>query len=367
MGYEKRAIRPFNTMDQTQRLLNYLLRVQSPRIPDGYLPPMGNQALKAHGVEDAKIAAANGALILSSEEFVTNSIGLYFGVHEDDWLQVTQAAVSDLEMIFGRVADAPVNLLVSVANTRLRQTQVLLNVPFSEWLANEESWRWTVVQTGNSDTRPRPLRMPTDGCSVSIQFVLREHLPEKLQMLGRPWRKGSWLARWDVRVSATKGSGLAPRPLTQEVRDAYQLGNACTSYIDLRGERSGLCFVNDLTEVLSVYIDQDLLMKSMQLNNKGLPARAAGEAIVHRIVMDTYRSLVHALTHDDQLTDFDVDSAEHRYTFTYQLLQRASDYASITDSEALNILRESPNRFIALIEGSMNLLTTDNLLLDLRA
>jgi hypothetical protein len=353
-------------MDATQRLLNNSLRVQSPRIPDGHQPAMGNLGLEPVGVDAGSIAGAGGTLNLSTEEYTNNTFGLYFGLHDDDWLAVTRAATEDLERIYGRTANAPVNLLVTVSNARLRQLEVLLDIPFSEWLANEESWRWNLVAAGNGLDRPRPLRMPTDGCIISVQFILRENLPEDKRTRDRPWRKGSWLARVFVRVAASKGSGLDPRPLTQVVRESHVLGDHCSFYVDFHGESSGFCFTKDLSDALTVYIDEDLLEKAKSKNARGVYVHPAAKGLVNRWVIDTYRTIVHNLVRDELLNEFDIDQEDHRYSITYQLLSRVSDYLHVSIAEALNILRDQPDRFVALLEGSLNLKSSDNDLLDLK-
>ena len=43
-----------------------------------------------------------------------------------------------------------------------------------------------------------------------------------------------------------------------------------------------------------------------------------------------------------------------------------SEYARIPDAEALNVLRDQPNKFIALLEGSLDLLSLDMNLLELK-
>ncbi len=205
--------------------------------------------------------------------------------------------------------------------------------------------------------------MPGDGSEILVQFVLSSELPERFRIQGRPWRKGSWLARVKINVAASKGSGLAPRPLTPEVREAFNLGQQCTSYIDFRGDPSGLCMERDLSEVLSVYIDMDLLERAGRVKPSGELENPAGDSIFARLVMDTYRTLVFALWRDDELETFDVDDEQHRYTFTYSMLQRVATYANVSIEEALNILKESPSRFCSMIEGSLNLLSSDNRLL----
>ena len=364
MAYEKRGLRPFDVMDRTQRILAEKLRVQCPRIPDGHEPLLGNQALLPHGVTGGAIAAPGGTLLLDMDQYTSATIGLYFGTHDFDWGEITRVAMDEIESIFGRLADAPVNLLVTVTNTRLRMKEVLVDLPIGDWLGG--SWRFDLVSAGGSSSRPRPMKMPQDGCSIHLQFVLRSDLPEKLRIQGRPWRKGSWLAKWEVKMTANRGSGLAPRPLTEEVRRLHGLGDACSSFVDIRGENSGICMASDLAEFLTVYIDIGLLAAASELKVNGEPVRPASNPLLGRIVMDVYRSLVFALNVDEELDSFDVEEDDHRRTFTYHLLSRVGEYAEVSAAEALNILKDQPNRFVALLEGSLRLLELDRSLLELK-
>lgn len=365
MAYEKRGLRPFDVLDGTQKLLGEKLRVQSPRIPDGCLPAEGNQGLKPHGVPDGAIAAPGGTLLLDADQYTTNTVGLYFGLNDGDWSEISRKVGEEIDAIFGNRVDAPVNLLVTVTNTRLRMSHVVMEMPLTDWMYGE-TWRFDLVHAGASPDRPRPLRMPQDGCAITVQFVLRSDLPEAFRRQGRPWRKGSWLAKWVVKVAANRGSGLAPRPLNAEVRRLRGLGDLCTSFIDLRSERSGICMAADLDEVVTVYIDEALLRSVSTLRRNGQPELPASDSLLNRIVMDTYRALIFAITSDEELDSFDVDEDDHKRTFTFHLLKRVSDYAKISEAEALNVLRDQPNKFIALLEGNLNLLASDNHLLTLK-
>ena len=72
------------------------------------------------------------------------------------------------------------------------------------------------------------------------------------------------------------------------------------------------------------------------------------------------------LSHDDQLTDFDPENTEDRYTFTFLLIEKVANYAAISEAESLNILRELPNKFMSLLEGANNLVMSDRALLNLK-
>lgn len=367
MAYEKRGLRPFDTLDETQKLLNHLLKVQSPPIPDGYLPPLGNQGLDPLGVDarSGAIGGANGTLSLTPEQFTTNAYGLYFGVNEDDWRDLLNTLDRELREIYGTRARLPAAILVTATNTRLRQVVELLNEDYTTF-SQSDSPRRIIVAAGDSAARHRPFRMPQDGCTITIQVILPDDLPPSERAPGRPWRKGSWLARVTVKVRASQGSGLAPRYLTPKIRERHEIGDLCSSFVDLRVDPSGISMVTDLSDVLSVYIDEEALKKATELKGNNEFATPAGEAMLLRWVMDTYRALVLAFRMDDRLDEFDPDSDDCRHTYLYSLLQQVADSSGISIDEALNVLTAQPHRFVALIENSLELLSTDNRLLQLR-
>lgn len=364
MSYEKRGVRPFDTLDKTQTLLNQMLRVQCPPIPDGYQPPLGNEGLKLIGVDDGFIAGAGGTLILSPEQYVGDSIGLYYATHEDDWQTLTSEAGKELDRIFGKRRNAPVSVVVTLTNTRLKQVQLVSCTPFGEWSSGE--WRHLLSERKTGADRPRALRMPADGCVLGIRFLLDKDLPEEHRVSGRPWRKGSWLAAVDINISASREGGLLPRPMNDTIRERFGLREHTTLFVEFRGEASGMYAVGDLSDVLSVYIDESLLKSATEENQKGELVRPAGGPLVNRWVIDTYRALIDRYSRDDRLDEFDPTTADHKRTFLYSMLQKVEDACHIPIDEALLILKDQPNRFAALFEHVLGLKVQDESLLQLR-
>jgi hypothetical protein len=367
MSYERRGLRPFETMDATQKSLNSLLKVQSPPIPSGYVPPLGSQALKPLGLEPGagSIAGANGTLILDADQYTTNAIGLYFGINDDDWRELLRVVDKDLSALFGKSRLAPVSVLVTATNSRLRQVAELIREPYEEF-ARSDTWRRLIVRAGDNDARPRPFRMPDDGCAITVQFVIDEDVPAANRKPGMPWRKGTWLARWRIRVTATRGSGLAPRFLTDEARQRFGVGSRSSIYVHFPAGYEDLSKATDLGDLVSVYIDQSALEKASELKPNGELATPGGEAMMVHWVMDTYRSLVAAIRMDDSLQEFDTDDEESRQSYLYSLLQQVSDHGGLSIDEAFNVLKDQPERFIALIEHSLDRLKFDQHLLQLR-
>lgn len=368
MSQERRGVRPFDSLERTQSLLNQLVRVQSPPIPDGYQPNFGGQGLKPIGLSEGtgSIAAASGTLNLSADEYMTNAVGLYFGTDQQAWSDLINELDDELLSLFGFSYAAPVSLLVTATNSRLNQMVELLNEPYSHFV-DADDWRRIIVPPGDSKMRPRPLRMPADGCIITVQLMLNEDLPESHRAAGKPWRKGSWLCKVAVRVRAARGSGLSPRPLTASARERFGVGPFSSIYIHFPSGYEGLSTVSDLAGHMNVFIDENALMVATEVKNNGTLTAPAAEGILQHWVMDTYRSLVMAFLRDDSLTAFDLDHPEAASTYLYSLLQQVSEHGDIGIEESFLVLCEHPERFIALIENSLNKLATDHALLRLRA
>ena len=139
MAYEKRGLRPFDTLDGTQALLRQMLRVQSPPIPDGFQPPLGSLGLSLIGVPKGSIAAHGGTLLLDRNDYMSAAIGIYFGVNDDDWQDLTNTVGFELDAVFGNRSQAPVNVVVTITNARLKQVHQVLNLSFNDWVSG--SWR----------------------------------------------------------------------------------------------------------------------------------------------------------------------------------------------------------------------------------
>jgi hypothetical protein len=123
----------------------------------------------------------------------------------------------------------------------------------------------------------------------------------------------------------------------------------------------------DLSDFLTVYIDKGLLLDAAELNARGDHRRPGGGPLLSRWVLDTYRALVHAWSHDDQLEHFDPALPEHQQTFLYSVLNQIEDAGLAGVEEALQILRDAPMRFIGLIEHVLATASSDRRLLELRS
>jgi hypothetical protein len=362
MAYEKRLVRPFEAMDKTQEMMTRLIRVQSPRIPDGFQPPLGSQGDKPLGSDAGAIAKPSGTVILTAEEYQSNSFGLYFGLEDSSWNEFVKAIQEDLNIIFEAV-ELPISLVVTASNSRLKKIVELLRVPYRALISAPNLWRWDIVQPGNNSSRPIPFQMPVDGCTIDIKFVLDSDLPQRLRAPGRPWRKGTWLAKSSLRVSSGRGSGLLPRSLTPEIRRQFNLGESCSSFVEILNDGEGVCMSSELDELICVYVDPKILDAAGSVDNQGLPANQTGPLIFDKFASEVFHVLV-MLFHSDKLIDeFDPVNSECKPTVLFGLLERVASYRGISEEEAFNILKSRPSQFMAMHDGSMELLKTDKALL----
>lgn len=362
MAYEKRLVRPFEAMDKTQELMTRLIRVQSPRIPDGFQPPLGSQGDKLLGTEAGSIAKPGGTVVLTAEEYQTSSFGLYFGLEESSWNEFVRAIQDDLNTIFEAV-ELPVTLVVTAVNSRLKKVVELLRVPYRTLIGAPNLWRWDIVQPGNNSARPIPFQMPVDGCTIEIKFVLDSDLPQRLRAPGRPWRKGTWLAKSSLRASSGRGSGLLPRSLTPEIRRQFNLGESCSSFVEVLNDGEGVCMSSELDELICVYVDPKILDAAGSVNNQGLPANPNGPLVFDKVASEVFHVLVMLFHSDKLIEEFDPGTADCKRTVLFGLLERVASYRRIAEEEAFNILKSRPSQFMAMHDGSMELLKTDKALL----
>lgn len=364
MAYEKRLVRPFEAMDKTQEMMTRLIRVQSPRIPDGVQPPLGSQGDKPLGSESGSISKSNGTVVLTAEEYQTNSFGLYFGLEEASWNDFLKAIEEDLSSIFDAV-ELPVALVATAVNSRLKKIVELLRVPYRTLISSPNTWRWDIVPPGKNELRPIPFQMPVDGCTIEIKFVLDSDLPQRLRAPGRPWRKGTWLARSSIRVSAGRGSGLAPRSLTNEIRRQFNLGESCSSFVEVLNDGEGVCMSVELDGLICVYVDPKILDAAGSVNNQGLPMNQNGALIFDKVASEVFHVLVMLFHGDELIEEFDPIDAECKRTVLFGMLERVAEYRGISEEEAFNTLKDRPAQFMAMHDGSMNLLNVDKALLGL--
>ena len=353
MAKETRPLRPFDVMDRTQQLMIDLVRVQSPPIPENHYPPEGSQGLKPLGVTGGSIAAPRGSLNLDDAGYLTNAIGLYFGLNESQWEGFVGIAREEIQELTGNAANPPVSLVVTAHNSRLKQRTILVDLPFKEFANSAAQWRHLIVKATQLDERPRPFRMPKDGAVLLIQFLLTDDINSDARTSGKPWRKGSWLARVKIPVKAKIGRGLSPRPMNEEVRKRFGLGDDSVVYAHFLNGAEGICQAEDLNDIVSFYVDEELLIQATRVKPNGDPVNKFGPALEFQWAMSLYRALVAAIKNDPEFESFDLDEEGSNQTFLTSLIEDvSSSHKGISPEEALNILRSNSERFVSLIESA---------------
>jgi len=350
MPSETRYLRPFDAMERTQALMSQTLRVQSPPIPGDFQPPDGSQGLEPLGVIRGSIAQNRGTLNLDEAGFLSDAVGLYLGLNEAEWDDFIGTAREEINGLVGASPDPPVSLLVTVYNQRLRQREILLDMPFRDLEASPSKWRQVIVKSTDRSDRPRLLRMPKDGALLSIQFVLSRDIEKSRRRTGSPWRKGSWLARVTVKIRAKAGRALSPTPMTAEIRSRYSLGTNTVVYPHFFEGADGLCEVEDLSDVVTFYVDEELLKEFTNTRENGSLVNSAGQAVQFQWAMMLYRSFVAAVGRDPGLELFDPVDAD-RHTFLASLVADVAGELGTSPEEALNVLRERPEQFLSVVES----------------
>lgn len=350
MSSETRVLRPFDALEKTEALMSQMLRVQAPPIPSNFHPEEGNQGLAPLGVSRGSIAANRGTLNLDEVGFLNDAIGLYFGLNDADWDDFIGTAREEINGLLGPGHDPPVSLLVTIYNTRLRKREVLHNVSFRDLEASADKWRKLIVKATARGDRPRLLRMPKDGVMLRVQFVLSRDLDQPERRLGSPWRKGSWLARASVKISAKAGRGLQPTPMTPEIRSRYGLGEKTVVYPHFFDGAAGICEVEDLSDVATFYVDEELLNEFTGHKPDGSLVNPAGLAVQFQWAMTFYRAFFAAVGRDPGLESFDPLDAD-RHTFLAGVVADVAKEINVSPEEALNILKERPEQFLAVVES----------------
>jgi hypothetical protein len=139
-------------------------------------------------------------------------------------------------------------------------------------------------------------------------------------------------------------------------------------YVHVHGGAEALCRTADLSDVVTVYIDEESMKLAMELSPRGVAARPAGDALTNRWAMDTFRVLIYTMSGCDVLTDFDHESSDWNQSFLYLMLDRVHGaFPAIGIEEALLILRDDPARFTAMYEHVMGLVEGEKVLLSLKA
>lgn len=223
MNREVRTIRPFEVDDSLARVL------------DDVILRFGNEKCAAKGrieVDGPNDYCRRPAEIIWASEY------------EFDYFK---AVISRGVKILGIDLSA-VSLMITASSSYLKITEIIFNHPVS---AIER----LPIKVNLSNPRPKALSTGFHGGVIDAYLLLTKEA--ETQAL-RPWRKGTWLARANFRLSSqTRLFRLTP--LNDEQRTRLKLPKGVARYLDMSDHEPLQSYDNSYPPTF--YVDEELLAK----------------------------------------------------------------------------------------------------------
>jgi hypothetical protein len=320
---EQRTIRPYNGVDQVQSVLD------SVRLRWGPDEVVGG-----------------GYTSVSESGYLNDSVLLLLGSNDEtaeDWLTDLTHAIPETGL-----QPEDVDLMLVASSSYLKISEILISQPICDLTAETPKLNLT------RGTRPHSFQTPFHGCRISV-FLILNNTQAKVRF--RPHRKGTWLAKTMFEVKTDVGEiGFNPIPLTPELRRAPEINlpEGTMRYVVPSDPLDPA--VGD--EDVSVYIDIDLLTAST--TNPNSPA---ARALQHQIFLDAIAAITCEASRDlNQNSDTSLVDIEG--SLIDRIIERAGTVGDEKPSDEtkqtyLNLIRDEPSRFIALVENWITALKPD--------
>jgi hypothetical protein len=198
-------------------------------------------------------------------------------------------------------------------------------------------------------TPARPFRAIFHGCEVEASLVLMRDLEEAPL---RAWRKGTWLcrARFELRTGLD-GAGFNVLPLTDEIRTEHHLSKKTLRYVDL-----GLSPLElSPASAVNLYVDSDLLARLNREMSKSWAVAFSDQLAVDVLSAIALRALADPGIHEKEWTE--VEDTLLGSLIAMVDGNTGGDEAEIARrrQELLDDLRARPNRFLAHVEGALEM------------
>lgn len=285
--------------------------------------------------------APSGRATLDHDSYLHSTVRLHLGGR-------TGMSGDNLEDICAGLEEIGVNpdhaeFAVNLYSGFLKISEYVLRHPVSRLLDVGN-----VVDIAVPGSRPHALRTPYSGCRVEASVLLGvtgERRP------GRPWRKGTWLARSRYFVSCDlEFAGFTPRPMDAAQKEALGLPSNATRYVTLP---AGLDPVREdaSPDVLEMWVDSDLLAAISAQPKSGISM-----ALQRQLFVDAFAAITHVARSDSGLQD--VQWAEIEGTLLGRLIRglagrdkRGSEgNEALRSQHLLNVLRVDHAKFMATVE-----------------
>jgi len=319
---EQRTIRPYNGVDEVQEALDKLCLRWGP---------------------DELVGG--GYTTVTESAFLNDPVLLILGTDDED----AAVWIDDLTRTIPATGLSPedVDLLVVATSSYLKISETLAVVPLTRLTGVGAKLNLT---TGK---RPKSFLTPFHGCRISVFLLLNG---PKTKIRFQPHRKGTWLAKLVFEVTTEIGEiGFNPIPLTPELRRTPEINlpTGTMRYVIPSDPLDPT--IGD--EDVNVYVDVDLLTAST--TNPNSPA---ARALQHQIFLDAITAITGEASRS--LNREDVALAELEGSLIDRIIERAGtvdgDKPSDSEKQAyLDLIRDEPNRFVALVENWIDGLKPD--------
>lgn len=198
----------------------------------------------------------------------------------------------------------------------------------------------------------RAFRSIFHGCDVEAALVLATTLDESPL---HPWRRGTWLSRTRFELrTGLDGAGFNVLPLTDDLRTEHHLPRKTLRYVDLTISPLELA----ATSAVNLYVDSDLLARLKREPSKNWAVAFSDQLAVDVLSAIAIRAVADPEIHDKEWT-------EVADTLLGSLITMIDGNTGGDEAETarrrqdhLDQLRNHPNRFLALIEGAVEMRDT---------
>lgn len=288
-------------------------------------------------------SAGQSVTLASAEDYLQQRIVLTlpFGTHGNELDDGVHKALEDAEISRADVAF----VVLCRAKAKVKQTDIICNINLAEAPVPME-----IEIPSSMASRPLSLQTPLKGSVVEVFFVLDTDRGVEYAKLNQPDRKGTWLGRTDFGVlTEDEGRGFHLEPMTDKVKETYELGGQTHWYIKFDDEplhQEG----TSIGDMVKVFVDPTLL------NRMGTEKNTVdGQLIQYQLLLDVFRGLVAKALAEKESSAIQTpvkDSA------LYEVLAKRSGKRRPTEVEierARARLEEDQEGFVADLSHSFNL------------
>lgn len=201
--------------------------------------------------------------------------------------------------------------------------------------------------------RPNALRAARSGCRVEVAVLLAE---EKEPVVGRPWRKATWLSRSNFSMSCdVEFSGFTPRPMDADAKQALNLPETATRYITLPVGVDPLVDESS-PDLVEMWVDADLLA-TLSSRDKS----KASTAFQKQLFVDAFDCVMSEVrTRPDFSDKVWTDVSDTMFGRMIRALAGRAKGESDDDVRArcetfMSVLRDDHGRFMAHVEAFADL------------